>query len=65
MAAAHVQRLAQTELTLTEPELQSVCAVVKASALRRLGRPLLVWYAVLLALGAVVVLASLLVMRFG
>lgn len=43
----------------------SVWAVVKESALRRLGRPLLVWCGVLLALGAVVVLASLLVMRFG
>jgi hypothetical protein len=43
----------------------TVWAVVKASALRRLGRPLLVWYAVLLGIGVVVVLASLLVMRLG
>jgi tetrahydromethanopterin S-methyltransferase subunit G len=42
-----------------------VWAVVKASALRRLGRPLLIWYAVVLGIGVVVVLASLLVMRFG
>jgi hypothetical protein len=55
--------LVQAELTLTEPP--TVWAVVKASALRRIGRPLLVWYVVLLGIGVVVVLTSLLVMRFG
>jgi hypothetical protein len=40
-------------------------AIIKESALRRLGRPLLIWYAVLLGIGAVVVLSSLLVVRFG
>jgi hypothetical protein len=43
----------------------SVWAVVKASAVNRLGRSLLIWYALLLGLGALVVLASLLAMRFG
>jgi hypothetical protein len=57
--------VAQAELNVTEDEPPSVWAVVKASALKRLGRPLLIWYAVLLGLGAVVVLASLLAMRFG
>lgn len=38
---------------------------MKASALRRLGLPLLKAYLVLLVAGVVVVLASLLLMRFG
>lgn len=48
-----------------QPEqVPSFWAVVKASALRRLGRPLLIWYAALLGFAVVIVLASLLVMRF-
>jgi hypothetical protein len=42
-----------------EGEPPSVWAVVKASALRRLGKPLLWAYLVLLVLGALVVAASL------
>jgi hypothetical protein len=36
---------------------RDVGAVVRASALGRLGRPLLVWYAVLLAVGVLTVAA--------
>jgi len=43
----------------------SFWAVVKASALRRLGRPLLVWYGVVLGIGALAILASLVAMRLG
>ncbi len=43
----------------------SVWAVIKASALSRLGRPLLLTYLALLVFGVLVVLGSLLVMRFG
>lgn len=43
----------------------SVWQVVKASALNRLGKPLLLTYLALLVFGVVVVLASLLAMRFG
>jgi len=50
---------------LTERESPSVWTVVKKSALRRLGQPLLVWYVVLLGIGVVVIVASLLAMRFG
>ena len=42
-----------------------VWSVVKASALHRLGKPLLVAYALLAVFGLVVVAVSLLVMRFG
>lgn len=38
---------------------------MKASALKRLGLPLLKAYLLLLVLGVVVVLASVLLMRFG
>jgi hypothetical protein len=47
-----------------EPQ-PSFWKVVKASALKRLGLPLLKAYGVLLVAGVVVVLASLLVMRFS
>lgn len=50
---------------MTTEQPPKVWEVVKASALKRLGKPLLIWYAVLLGIGVVVVLASLLVMRFG
>jgi hypothetical protein len=46
-------------------EWDDVSAVVKASAVNRLGKPLLILYAVLAMIGVVVVAASLLVMRFG
>lgn len=39
--------------------------MVKASALKRLGKPLLKAYLLLLVAGIVVVLASLVLMRFG
>jgi hypothetical protein len=39
--------------------------VVRASALRRLGKPLLVLYALLAILGLVVVVVSVFVMRFS
>lgn len=47
----------------TEPP--SVWAVVKASALRRLGKPLLLAYLMLLVLGVLAVVVSLLLMRLG
>jgi hypothetical protein len=42
---------------------RDVGAVVKASVLRRLGKPLLRWYAVLLVIGVIVVGASVFVMH--
>jgi hypothetical protein len=42
---------------------RDVGAAVKASALRRLGQPLLAWYLAFLVIGVVVVAASVLVMR--
>lgn len=39
--------------------------VVKASALRRLGKPLLLTYLALLVFGVLVVLGSVALMRFG
>ncbi len=42
---------------------RDVCLVIKESAERRLGRPLLLMYFVLAILGAVSVAASLLAMR--
>jgi len=50
---------------VTEPGPPSVWAVVKMSALRRLGKPLLWTYLVLLVLGVLVVAASLVLMRVG
>jgi hypothetical protein len=43
----------------------SVWAVVKASALSSLGKPLLLTYLALLVFGPLVVLGSLIVMRLG
>lgn len=42
-----------------------VWVVVKESALRRLGKPLVILHATLAAVGVLVVAISLLVMRFG
>lgn len=42
-----------------------VWAVVKASALKRIGKPLLVLYAGLAVFGLVAVALSILAMRFG
>jgi hypothetical protein len=48
-----------------DPAPPRIWEVVKASALKRLGKPLLLAYLALLILGALTVLGSLLVMRFG
>jgi hypothetical protein len=55
--------LAETELKVSQTEPPSVWAIVKASALRRLGKPLLWAYLVLLVFGVVAVAASLVLMR--
>jgi hypothetical protein len=44
---------------------REVWGVVKASALHRLGKPILVWYAALFAFGLIVVAASVVAMRCG
>lgn len=64
----HAPRVVEPTVAWAARELVQappVWDVVKASALKRLGKPLLIWYGVLLVIGVVTVTVSLLVMRFG
>lgn len=50
---------------MTNEQAPKVWDVVKASALKRLGKPLLLAYLALLIFGVLAIIGSLLVMRFG
>lgn len=61
MAIAGVPGLAFTELMLTRAAWSSA----RDNAVRRLGRPVLVGYVVLLAVGVIIVVGALVMMHTG